>query len=394
MRVCAVRLARAFATALGALAGVWLSLRALSFASPAAPAADPRSWDRDWAAALAVLDERPSRLAAAHAALVEDDWLAGELALPVVARAHGDGLATLRAALRARLPAARERACIGLGLLGSEAGPAVADLLGALRDPAAVVRASAAWALGRTADASEPVVAALVERLDVDEEWVRREAVAALARVSPAPPPAIVRRLTGVDSARCAWALLVVTNMGPRAAPAVPALVTLAREYRNADLFRRTTAALRAIGPAAAPAAGPLLARLRTGDAADAGHAGAALAAIGAPSVPGLLDVAAAGDRRTTAALQVLDDMGDGATEALGVALAEAAPPVRRLAAALLAQRASSSAGARQALSRARTDPDVEVAAIACRAAVATGDRPAESCREVDAPSAPVRAAP
>lgn len=333
------RVVRAFLTALAALGSVWLALLALSFTSRASPTTDPRVWDRRWAAALALLPERATQRGEASRALVDDDWMAGELAMAVLSRAPADGADVLREALGAQSARARERACVGLGSMGLQAASAVPGLILALRDDDAAVRASAAWALGRIGDAREAVTAALVERMDSDAVWVRREAVAALARASESPPAPILKRLAGPDSTQCAWALLVVTSMGARAEAAAPALARLAGRRGDTDLFRRTAAAIAAIGPGAATAVEPLLAHMREGSATEARLAGEALSAIGSAAVPGLLDVAVSGARGAMAAVSAIAAMGERATAPLAAALDGSDEGKRRIAASLLARR-------------------------------------------------------
>ncbi len=346
------RAARAFATAFVALALVWLGLRALSGVSPAAPAADPRVWDQRWAAALTLLPPRATQLADARRALVGRDWMAGELATAVLARQGDVGVEAFREALRAPSAAVRERACIGLGALGTDARSTVPELLQTLGDEVPAVRAGAVWALGRIEDGSDPVVAALIDRLDTDVTWIRREAVAALARVARTPPAVLMKRLARSDPIQAGWALLVLTAMGSRAESAVPTMVAMVREQSNVDLLGRACAALRAIGGAA---------------------------------VPELLEIASLGQHGAKAAISALESMDERAVPAIARGLSDPRPEVRRRAASLLAKRVQSSSSARDSLRRSLTDADAGVMRIACSALKVTGEGTAEACGDQDA---------
>ncbi len=284
----------------------------------------------------------------------------GELATAVLAR-HGEvGLEAFREALRAPSAAARERACIGLGVLGTDARSTVPDLLQALGDEVPAVRAGAVWALGRIGDGSDPVVAALIERLDTDVVWIRREAVAALARVAETPPAVLLKRLGRTDPIQAGWALLVLTAMGSRAESAVPTLVAMVREQPNVDLLSRACAALRGIGGAA---------------------------------VPDLLEIAALGQQGAKAAISALESMDEPAVPAIGEALSDPRPEVRRRATSLLAKRVQTSASARDSLRRALTDSDAGVMRIACSALKVVGEATAEECGDSNALRRPIATA-
>lgn len=168
-----------------------------------------------------------------------------------------------------------------MGPGASEAVPALTKLLKADN---AEVRAHAAETLGSIGEAAKPAARALAGLVRDDEEIVRREAIEALQSIQPGPrvmlpilsdlladPNPVVRSRImaaladrGADAMRLLvpaldneetayFACLVISEIGPGAKEAVPALLKLL-DSENQGLQREAIMALAAIGPAAEPA--------------------------------------------------------------------------------------------------------------------------------------------
>jgi WD40 repeat protein/HEAT repeat protein/tRNA A-37 threonylcarbamoyl transferase component Bud32 len=162
------------------------------------------------------------------------------------------------------------RARAARALHGPSAKAGKAELLRALKeDRAAPVREGAAFAL-RDAPADATLVAALRAALADPQSWrVRVEAamtVATWVADDKESVEVLTAALTGGDD----WTQYLATNylsrLGPRAAPAVPALAKTVEKgkYQSHFIDRtwRAVDALSRIGPAALPAAPALLAKL------------------------------------------------------------------------------------------------------------------------------------
>jgi len=185
--------------------------------------------------------------------------------------------------------------CEAIDLLGRQGGKiegAVPALIEQLADESALIRAHAADALGRIGPAAKAAAEPLAGLIFGDDPVVRREAVQAYRAIAPGPEVSIplfarlfeeagpevrvhvmdaladqgkaavgpmVRALQTPEVAY--WACLVLQEIGPDAAGAVPALCETARKDDRPEVRREAVLALAAIGPKAA-AAVPLLSAL------------------------------------------------------------------------------------------------------------------------------------
>lgn len=212
--------------------------------------------------------------------------------------------------------AARVQAIDHLAQLGPKAAEAVPKLTELLADEAPAVRSHAARALGMIGEAAQPAVPKLVKLVADRNQLVRREAVMALGKIKPGPKigvPLMARLLRDADPAvrvramsaladqgkaavpfltkalededTCYWACLVLADIGPDAAEAVPALAKCIA-HEKPEVAREAVLALGKIGPAAKEAVPALAEALDSKQPGVALAAAFALGAIGPDAKP------------------------------------------------------------------------------------------------------------
>jgi HEAT repeat protein len=202
----------------------------------------------------------------------------------------GTSGAALLKALESPDESARLAAIDSLGRQGATIEGAVPALVKQLGDDSALVRAHAAHALGQIGSAAKPAAEALAKLVFDKEASVRREAIKAYRSIRPGPEisiplftklleeadppvriqvmramaeegkrvvPALIEALGNEKAAY--WACLVLSDIGPDAAEAVPALVKLFQASPQPEVCREAVLALAAIGPAAADAVPALM---------------------------------------------------------------------------------------------------------------------------------------
>ena len=171
----------------------------------------------------------------------------------------------------------------GLGSFGAGARTAVPALTRALEDKAIDVRVAAAQALGAIGPEARSAVPALDRALDDSAGIVTYSAAEALGSIKGPAVEVLARRLD--QPAFLPLAAAVLGNIGPEAAPAVPALVRhLGTQEPESQL--EVLLAIGSIGPKAAPAATkPLLELLKSAEGRAKRGAVYALAKIGAKEV-------------------------------------------------------------------------------------------------------------
>lgn len=207
---------------------------------------------------------------------------------------------------------ARLAAIHALGQQGGKIEGAIAALIEQLGDDSAVVRAHAARALGQIGPAAKSAAEPLAKLAFHKEAVVRREAVKAYRSIRPGPEvsiplftklleeaepeirtqvmtamaeegkavvPALIQALGSEKSAY--WACVVLSDIGPDAQQAVPALVKVVQSDQLLDVRREAVLALAAIGPAAADAVPALTHLLEDKDEILDGAAVFALGAVG-----------------------------------------------------------------------------------------------------------------
>jgi len=208
----------------------------------------------------------------------------------------------------------RWRSARALGDYGAQAQPVVSDLRALLRDKDPVVQYHAAATLGKIGDRSDETVDALVSAATRRDGRVARTAIAALRNLKPGPErvmAALEQVLKSDDRAVVVHALealvergadavpilnealkrpntaylacAAIEQIGPDAAPTVPALIELLGSTKHSHLLIQTLLALASIGPAAQSASPQIIPLLETSTDATVPVAAAyALGSIGA----------------------------------------------------------------------------------------------------------------
>jgi HEAT repeat protein len=221
--------------------------------------------------------------------LLTTGLLLGILSCSLPSSAAESDVAGLIKSLSSPTESARINAIDRLGRAGPKAAQAVEALTGLLEDDSAKVRAHAAKALGDIGKPALPAVKALASLITDEDAHVRRAAVEALDDIEPGPEvgvPIIVKMLEDADPAAriralhaladegktavphlidalakeeaAYWACLVLSEIGPDAEDAVPAL-TKVLEDKRLGVRREAILALAAIGEASAPATDALV---------------------------------------------------------------------------------------------------------------------------------------
>ncbi len=236
--------------------------------------------------------------------------------LGIVVAAETDG-AELLEAVKAGDEKARIEAIERFGAVGDEVDGAVAALIEQLADESPVIRAHAANALGAIGPAAKPAAEPLAELIFGEDVMVRREATQAYRDIAPGPevsiplfarlfeqaePEVRIHVMDALASEGKAavrpmvralqhhevtyWACLVLQEIGPEAAGAVPALCETARTDERPEVQREAVLALAAVGPKAAAAVPVLSSLLDEGVPGLAGPIVFALGAIGPEAKP------------------------------------------------------------------------------------------------------------
>src|SRR5579863_2758859 len=214
------------------------------------------------ARAAAELARQGSDAASAVPALIdalEDEWVGVRhealMALQRIGPPVSDSVPAFQKLLKNDHALIRERAAHALGLLGPEAKPAVGDLTMALTDKEINVRHEAAAALGEIGPAAKPAVPELIKALS-DEQALKVQTAHALARIGAQAVPQLTAIIKDKGTGR--WAVRILGEIGPPAAPAVKALCAEligASDDEGCDIMQT----LGQIGPDAAGAASELI---------------------------------------------------------------------------------------------------------------------------------------
>jgi HEAT repeat protein len=243
----------------------------------AAPDRKPIALDREVVARLIVLlddHEAPVRSAAVVALMtIDPNDLQAEAVIAGLVKRLRDPFERVRsyAALAVSRFGSRAKAAVGpladwfrretqpwiqaqvaeaLGSLGAEAAPAVPMLIAAARDKDADVRENAIFALGLIGPKVEgvlPVVRAALADPDVS---VRSRASSALAAIDGPEVTKLIESLRGREARAQKSAADALAEMGPKAAPAVPALIAHLADDHEGVL----DSAVRALDAIGAPA--------------------------------------------------------------------------------------------------------------------------------------------
>lgn len=360
-------------------------------------------------------------------------------ALGRIGPAAREALAALAAALKDETFNVRDEAVKALAALGTK--DAVGPLDELLRTgPTEVDRRTAAVALGRMGEAAAASAPAIVALLDRDAD-AQQFVGSALAGIGPAVVPTAVAELASKSGAHRWAAIEALRQLGPGAAPAVPALLGIVKDGHTRACVKRALAAvgaeavpgllealpgaepdvredlfetLGAMGDAAAGALPQLAELARQGSERDRKAALATLCKVGgdAPvvfealaaalkdkhfvvqcaaieafgalgtkggrAVPDLVAVLADRDRRLrTAAARSLGKIGAAAVPGLVTALGDRRAAVREAAADALGEMGAAASGAVADVARATRDAEESVRYEAVQALGQIGKEPA-----------------
>jgi len=211
-------------------------------------------------------DDESARMAAIHALVQQGGKIEG--AIPALIRQLGDDSALVRA-----------HAARALGQIGPAAKSAAEPLAKLTFDKEATVRREAVKAYRSIRPGPEVSIPLFTKLLEEAEPEVRTQAMRAMAEEGKAVVPALIQALGSEKSAY--WACVVLSDIGPDAQQAVPALVKVVQSNPQPDVCREAVLALAAIGPAAAEAVPVLTHALEDEDTVLDGAAVYALGAIG-----------------------------------------------------------------------------------------------------------------
>lgn len=188
-------------------------------------------------------------------------------------------LQALSGQLKDKLPLVRAYAASALGRFGPAARPAVGALGALITDPDARVRRTAIRAIARIRPGPDVSVPLFVKALEDADPAVRTHVLTVLAQLGKPAVPALVEALKNDKSEY--WACLVLSEIGPDAAAAVPELTKVIESDAKPEVRREAALALGEIGPASAPAAEVLAKSLGDKDQAVCCAAAYALGSIG-----------------------------------------------------------------------------------------------------------------
>lgn len=263
-------------------------------------------------------------------------------------------------------------ATYALGQIGPAAAEAVQPLMKLLEDPYEheYVRSGTAWALGQIGPAAEGAVPLLIATIPPRQASVRRNTPLALGKIGPAAKSAVPTLLGLLDDpdrgvrANAAAALWKID----RHDRAIPFLVEMIRRGTGSGPYKAVDA-LGQLGPDAAPAVPALAAAFRHPDDDVPRLVARTLAKIGPAAVPALKQ--SLSDPSQTVRRQAVESLGWIGQPAVGVlieALQNDKPAVRLSAARALGRLGPDARDAVPALIQAVDDPDQEVRSAAGRA--------------------------
>ncbi|REK19026.1 MAG: hypothetical protein DWQ37_02365 [Planctomycetota bacterium] len=163
----------------------------------------------------------------------------------------------LESLLQSDSPRVRAYALRALGEIGPEAKGAADSVIPLFSDPDPLVRRQVIEALKGIRPGPKVAVPLFVKLMQDSDPGVRLRVMSAVADAGGNAVPALVEALKNPDATY--WACLILRDIGPEAAPAVPALKA-ALEDRRPEVRREATLALATIGsPEAVEALVPML---------------------------------------------------------------------------------------------------------------------------------------
>jgi HEAT repeat protein len=167
-------------------------------------------------------------------------------ALGEIGEAAKEAVPALTEAVRKETGINRAHAATALGQIGPNGWNAIPTLAEALDDRDPAVRRSVAWAMARLGPQNTLAIPMFVRLLRDPDPTVVAHAARSLAEIGP---PAVSALTEALHEARTRyWAVLILSEIGPEAEAAVPALLE-AMQQSEAEERRATLVCLGAIGP-------------------------------------------------------------------------------------------------------------------------------------------------
>lgn len=305
-------------------------------------------------------------------------WRAAR-ALGAIGPAAAEAVPALVKGLGDKVPGVRAHMIHALGRMGKAAESAVPDVVGMLADPYAVNRHQAVSALRAIAPSPEQVRPLLLDLLSEAKPAAAAHIIESLAGGGKESVPRLIAALE--DEPARYWVCIVLAEIGPDAAEAVPALAGLL-EDPNPDVRREAVLALAAIGEPAGAAVEAISKRI------DDGHPGVRYSAIYLLGKLGLPEGAAAVEKASASdnAFQQLvsawakarihpedAQVVDAALKLIVTSLESEELTTRLGAARLLCELDASADAIAEAMAGAMDDVDPQVKAIAREAVTQLG---------------------
>jgi HEAT repeat protein len=272
------------------------------------------------------------------------------LALASVGPAAADAVPALAERLTADDAQVRAAAAYALGKLGPAAQAAVKPLVRAFADKDEMVRRQARGALHSIGAPSEVVVPLFVQTLEAASPADAAAVIHTLVEIGEPAVPGLIKALDNPDAAY--WACLALSELGPQAAPAVPALGKLLGS-KESETRAEALMALAAIGKPAQVLVPQIVERAKQQDELPAVRY-AAVYALGT-----------IGDKAAGPALSAMMDHDDAflrvaaAWAYLRITEGEKSPEVKKAVSIVVAGATSSDAQVRRAAVQALADGDV-----------------------------------
>jgi HEAT repeat protein len=177
--------------------------------------------------------------------------VAAAAALRRIGQGGKETVPVLIAALNDRDGFIRQCAAETLGEFGQEAKEAEPALIAALNDRDAWVRRAVLKAIMKINPADERAVPVIIEKLEDEDESVREYAAKALANFKSAVEltvPALANALVDPAGTVTIQVIFTLSDLGPPAVKAFPALIEVLENHRNVDIRVAAINALAAIG--------------------------------------------------------------------------------------------------------------------------------------------------
>ena len=201
---------------------------------------------------LAGADRESSDATPPTASATEQDRIKAINAVWEKGHASAEELGLLRAELKNPSPPVRAHAAHALGQLGRAALPAVETLVTLVADPDDTVRREAARAIMKIQPGPKVTIPLTKKLLSDADPAVRMRILLTMAALGKPVVPGLIEALQDDEAAK--YACLVLAEIGPDAADAVPALIQRLQVEKRPEVRQQIVMAFAAIGsPLAVP---------------------------------------------------------------------------------------------------------------------------------------------